>query len=97
MKKTEIAKRLEEKGYEVYYGKYEYWDSIPYVEHEDGKKTFLAKTSYAFGSLGVDMDLSFKKVLQAIEMKCRDINDLENKLRQQQIDKEVDEMLEKYN
>ena len=44
MNKKEIANKLATKGYEVFYGKYEYWDSIPYVQHADGSKTFIAKT-----------------------------------------------------
>ena len=93
MNKKEIANKLATKGYEVFYGKYEYWDSIPYVLHTDGSKTFIAKTYNKIGSAGVDLDLNYKKVLQAIETKSVDINNLESTLETQRIKKEVEKLI----
>ena len=93
MNKKEIASKLATEGYEVFYGKYEYWDSIPYVLHTDGSKTFIAKTFTKMGSAGVDLDLNYKKVLQAIERKSIDINSLESTLETQRIEKEVEKLI----
>ena len=96
MNKKEIALKLEAEGYEVLYGKYEYWDSIPYLLHKDGCKTFLAKTFTKMGSAGVELDLNYNKVLQAIETKSIDINNFESALETQRIQKEAEELARKY-
>ena len=93
MNKKEIASKLATEGYEALYGKYEYWDSIPYVQHADGSKTFIAKTFTKMGSAGVDLDLNYNKVLQAIERKSVDINNLESTLETQRIEKEVEKLI----
>ena len=93
MNKKEIVSKLELEGYEVFYGKYEYWDSIPYVLHTDGSKTFIAKTYNKMGSAGVELDLNYNKVLQAIERKSVDINNLESTLETQRIEKEVEKLI----
>ena len=93
MNKKEIASKLATEGYEVLYGKYEYWDSIPCVQHTDGSKTFIAKTYNKMGSAGVDLDLNYKKVLQAIEIKSIDINNLESTLETQRIEKGVEKLI----
>lgn len=96
MKSNEIIQRLEDKGYVVKYGKYEYWQDIPYVEHSDGSKTFLAKTFYKFRSVGIEKDIPFNRALEAINRKCIDINDLENQLSSEKIKEEARKMTEKY-
>jgi len=93
MNKKEIASKLEAEGYEVLNGKYEYWESIPYVLHADGLWTYIAKTYNKMGSAGVELDLNYKKVLQAIETKSIDINQLEGVLDTRRIKKEVEEII----
>lgn len=90
MERAKLWLKIEASGYDVERGTYEYWDSIPYVEHEDGRKTFIAKTVTKFGSTGVDLDVSFEKAMEAIKRKCRDINDLEDRLLEEKIDREFD-------
>ncbi|TFJ91829.1 hypothetical protein [Lentibacillus salicampi] len=96
MESKQIVNKLEDLGYTVEFGKYEYWDSIPHVLHSDGSKTVLAKTFNKAGSTGVQTDVSFEKAKQAVEMKLVDINDLENTLLNQKINREAEELAKKY-
>lgn len=97
MESIEIISRLENKGFEVSHGKYEYWENVPYVQHEEGNKTYLAKTYNKMGSAGIERNVSFEKAKQAVERKCIDINDLEQKLLDEKINREAEEMVKKFN
>jgi len=96
MKSQEIIKRLENRGYEIFVGDYEYWEDIPYVLHPDGKKTFLAKSFYVMKSAAVEKNLSFTKVLQAVERKCEDVGELEDILAREKIDREAEELAKRF-
>lgn len=72
-----VIKQIEEMGYTVEYGQYNYWDSIPYVVHDDNSITTLARTYYALGSLGIDTFIPFEKAKRAIEMKMKSVGALE--------------------
>ena len=47
---------------EWYYDKYEYWQGIPYVVLNDGRKVALAKTFVYKGSLGVSTIYDIKRI-----------------------------------
>ena len=93
MNKKEIASKLEAAGYEVFVGEFAYWEDIPYVLHAEGSRTYIAKTYNKMGAAGVEQDLNYKKVLQAIETKSTDINQLEGLLDTRRINKEVEEIV----
>lgn len=67
MEQSQLIEKLKAEGYKIDYGRYEYWDNIPYVKHDDGAVTWLAETYISMGSLGVRTDLSYRKVKEAIE------------------------------
>lgn len=95
MKQKHLIENLEKEGYEVDYGKYEYWDNIPYVEHEDGSVTWIAQTYNKLQSTGVKTDLPYEKVKEAIDRKAHDLNDLNQMLSDENIEKRVEEMISK--
>lgn len=78
MEQGKMLAKIKELGYKVEFGRYEYWEDIPYVEHNDGSRTFLAKTYYAYGSLGIATDVPFTKAKKAIRMKEKNINAIED-------------------
>ena len=95
MKIQEIIQILEFKGYDVKYGKYHYWDNVPYVLHDDGTRTWIAKRVRALdNSLTIDNDLAWYKVKKAIKEKCSDINDAEAILEKEKIEKAVKKEME---
>ena len=95
MKIQEIIQILEFKGYDVKYGKYQYWDNVPYVLHNDGTRTWIAKRVRALdNSLTIENDLAWYKVEKAIKEKCSDINDAEAILEKEKIEKAVKKEME---
>lgn len=97
MKSDVIIQKLVDEGYNVEHGKYEYWDNIPYVLHDDGSKTFLATTFYTHGSVAIKRDLVYKKVKEAIELKCKDLKEYEQILVNERIKREIDKAMKEFN
>lgn len=94
MQQAKLIEKLEKEGYKVDYGKYEYWENIPYVKHDDGSITWLAETFISMGSLSVRTDLSYNKVKEAIELKAYDcsygtIQGIKNEIEYQKILEEM--------
>ena len=95
MKIQEIIQILEFKGHDVRYGKYQYWDNVPYVVHDDGTRTWIVKRVRALNnSLTIDNNLAWYKVEKALREKCSDINEAEAILQEEKIEKIVKEEME---
>lgn len=56
MKKSNLIGKLEKDGYEVEYGKFNYWENIPYVTREDGSKLFITNRYFQAGSSNIGYD-----------------------------------------
>lgn len=68
--KSKINKYLDElveKGEikEWYLDKFQYWDGVPYIILNNGKKVALAKTFLYYGSLGLGCVYNFKNITYA--------------------------------
>ena len=94
MKQTELVKKLEQEGYKIEFGKYEYWDGVPYVVHQDNSVTWLAELYDSMGSSGVNLDLDYRRVKKAIGRKAHDMNDLKNMESEDRIKRLVEEETE---
>lgn len=70
MKMKNIIKKLEEKGYEVNYKTYSYWNNIPYVVNKDDYITYLIADTCADRQVGITQKsyrFTFKYVLECVE------------------------------
>lgn len=66
MKKKNIIKRLENEGYEIVGGKFDYWEVAKVIIDEENY-LLLADGYYANGSYGVIENFKYEDVLNAIE------------------------------
>lgn len=94
MKQETLIKKLKKEGYKIDYGKYEYWDSVPYVKHEDGTITWLAETNVSMKSLGLNTNISYERAKEAIALKAYDchentIRGIKNEIEYQKILEEM--------
>ena len=62
---SELVKNGEIKDW--YLDKFNYWDGVPYIELNNGKKVALAKTYLYLGSLGISTPYSLKNLSYAKE------------------------------
>lgn len=67
MKNEKINKYLEElKKNNIinnfYYGKFNYWDGVPYIVLNNGKSIALAKTYFCYRSLGIKTIKDYKNI-----------------------------------
>lgn len=67
MKSSNIAKKLEGEGYSLDFGRFSYWDGVPYIFNEERKHAFfIAETSSQNNSVGLILDFKFEDVLSAV-------------------------------
>lgn len=67
MKSSNIVKMLERAGYSVDFGKFNYWDGVPYVFNEGREHVFkIADISSENNWVGLVLDFKFKDVLLAL-------------------------------
>lgn len=72
MKSANIVKKLEKKGYKIFYKKWGYWDGVPHVQL-DGFDFAIAERVWSDGWSGCNLDFIFNEVLHAITI-AKDIN-----------------------
>ena len=69
MKIENITNALKKKDFEfeVDYGKWLYWENVPYVQLRDGRKLFICEIYAKKGVIGCNDNFKLKDVLLAIE------------------------------
>ena len=70
MKIDNMIAKLRKDGYEVEYGKFNYWENIPYVTREDDSKLFLTNMYSQSNSTTVGYDdklITYDLVKEALE------------------------------
>ena len=67
MKSSNIVKMLEKEGYSLDFGRFDYWDGVPYIFSEKRKHVFkIADISSHNNSIGLVLDFKFEDVLSAV-------------------------------
>lgn len=89
MKSENIIENLKNEGFTVDYGKWEYWENIPYVEHKDGNRTYIADTFTKLGSMGVNMDYEYDDVKKAVAMKVKNMEEYYDLKSEQEAEEEL--------
>lgn len=70
MKIDNLIDKLKQDGYEVEYGKFNYWENIPYITREDYSRLFLTNMHYQHNSTTVGYDdklITYDLVKEALE------------------------------